>query len=156
MGTPEKALLAALERIVSSSLCRVDALQGIANCIKNYGPYRWVGLYDVDHESGVVTNIVWSGPSAPAYPTFSIAQGLTGTAVAERTTVNVGNVATNARYLTALGTTRSEIIVPVFDRVGTSVVGTIDVESEALDAFSKEAEDLLGSCSAVIQSLWMP
>ena len=150
----EKDLLAELARIVSSSQNRVASLQEIADLIKAFGSYRWVGLYDVNRRSGVVKNLVWSGPSAPAYPAFPIAKGLTGVAVSERTTVNVGNVTADARYLTALGTTRSEIIVPIFNREGTKVLGTIDVESEALHAFSKDAEDLLRSCSVVIQRLW--
>jgi GAF domain-containing protein len=154
MGAIENRFLVELANTVSSSQHRVASLQEIANHIKAYGSYRWVGLYDVDHRSGVVTNIVWRGPGAPAYPVFPISRGLTGAAVAERRTVNVGNVSTDGRYLTALGTTQSEIIVPVFDREGASVVGTIDVESEALNAFSKDAEDFLRSCSAVVQPLW--
>ena len=46
-----------------------------------------------------------------------------------RAAVNVGDVSADPRYLTTLGTTRSEIIAPVFDRQG-NVAGTIDVESE--------------------------
>jgi GAF domain-containing protein len=156
MGATENRFLVELASMVSSSQHRIASLQEIANHIKVYGSYRWVGLYDVDHRSGLVTNIVWSGPGAPAYPVFPIAGGLTGAAVAERRSVNVGDVSTDGRYLTALGTTRSEIIVPVFDREATNVVGTIDVESEALNAFSKDTEDLLRSCSAVIQPLWVP
>jgi putative methionine-R-sulfoxide reductase with GAF domain len=148
-------LLAGLAKMVSSSQHRVTSLQEIANHIRTYGSYRWVGLYDVNHRSGVVTNLVWSGPSAPAYPTFPMTNGLTGAAVTERATVNVGDVSADGRYLTALGTTRSEIIIPVFDREGASVVGTIDVESEALDAFGKDVEDLLQSCAAMIRPLWI-
>jgi putative methionine-R-sulfoxide reductase with GAF domain len=57
-------------------------------------------------------------------------------------------------YLTALGNTKSEIIVPVFDAQGLAVVGTIDVESETPNAFSPETQKLLEECAAVIQPLW--
>lgn len=50
--------------------------------------------------------------------------------------------------------TRSEIIVPVFDRAGKDVVETIDVESEEPHAFSKDIQDLLQACSDVIRPLW--
>jgi len=69
--------------------------------------------------------------------------------------VNVGNVTADPRYLTAFGTTRSEIIVPVFDRAGENVVGTIDVESEKPNAFpEEEVQTLLEACSKVIRPLW--
>ena len=65
-----------------------------------------------------------------------------------------GEVSADPRYLTAFATTRSEIIVPVFDRAQTSVVGTIVVESEGPNAFSKDVQDLLEACSDVIRPLW--
>jgi GAF domain-containing protein len=75
-------------------------------------------------------------------------------AVEQKRTINVGDVSSDAQYLTAFGTTRSEIIVPVFDGEGKSVVGTIDIESEAPNAFDKETQDFLEASSAVIRPLW--
>ncbi len=128
-------------------------LQAVADLLKNHGGYSWVGLYDVDHSAGVVANVAWSGPSAPEYPTFPIAGGLTGAAVSQRMTVNVGDVTTDALYLRAFGTTRSEIIIPVFDQQG-KVVGTIDVESEKANAFSPEEQAFWEASSNAIRSLW--
>jgi putative methionine-R-sulfoxide reductase with GAF domain len=50
-------------------------------------------------------------------------------------------------YLTALGSTRSEIIVPVFDAEKRKVIGTLDVESERQNAFGSEIEAVLEACS---------
>jgi putative methionine-R-sulfoxide reductase with GAF domain len=108
----------------------------------------------VDHAAGLVRNLTWSGPGAPEHPTFPLTKGLTSAAVAQKQTVNVGDVSTDPRYLTAFGTTRSEIIVPVLDAKANNVVGTIDIESEEPNAFSKDVQDLLESCSAVIRPLW--
>lgn len=140
--------------LVSAAKDRVAVLQSVAELLRNSGNYRWVGLYDVDRAAGTVTNIVWSGPGAPEYPTFPITKGLTGAAISTRETVNVGEVTADPRYLTAFGTTRSEIIVPVFDRAGENVVGTIDVESEKPNAFPEELQTLLEACSKVIRPLW--
>ena len=148
-------LLIDLQNLVSTATDRVPALQGVAEVIRSSRSYRWVGLYDVDHAAGTVTNIVWSGPGAPEYPTFPITKGLTGAAISARKTVNVGDVAADPRYLTAFGTTRSEIIVPVFDDFGENVVGTIDVESDMPDAFSKDVQALLENCANVIRPLWL-
>jgi L-methionine (R)-S-oxide reductase len=59
----------------------------------------------------------------------------------------VGDVANDSDYLTALGSTRVEIIVPVLDDTGDWVIGTIDVESERLNAFDLAAQVLLEDCA---------
>ena len=147
-------LLLDLQNLVSTARDRVAALQGIAEVLKRSRSYRWVGLYDVDRAAGTVTNIVWSGPGAPDYPTFPITKGLTGAAISSRKTVNVGDFAADPRYLTTFGTTRSEIIVPVFDGAGENVVGTIDVESDNPNAFSEDVQARLEDCANVIRPLW--
>ena len=147
-------LMRELGILVSAAKDRVTALQSVAEVLRSSGRYRWVGLYDVDRAAGTVTNIVWSGPGAPEYPAFPITKGLTGAAIFTRKTVNVGDVAADPRYLTAFGTTRSEIIVPVLDGASQNVVGTIDVESEKPNAFSEEVQTLLEGCSKLIRPLW--
>lgn len=150
----EKQILSDLKRILSSSRDRTESLQAVADTIRRSGNYRWVGLYDVDHVARVVNVIVWSGPGAPAHPQFPITTGLTGVAVAERRTINAGDVSEDSHYLTAFGTTQSEIIVPIFDRARKNVIGTIDVESELRDAFSAEAGSMLERCADAIATLW--
>ena len=148
------ALLAILERIVSSKVSRVVLLQAVADTIRHIGDYRWVGLYDIDLGAGVVRNVVFSGPGAPEYPQFPINKGLTGAAIVEKRTINVGDVAADRRYLTAFGSTRSEIIAPVFDEARQKVIGTIDVESELRDAFNVEVQMLLERCANVVSPVW--
>jgi GAF domain-containing protein len=154
MDAGRNPLLSNLERIVTTAHNRQAALEEIAALLRSSANYRWVGLYDVDHAAGLVRNVTWSGPGAPEHPTFPLTKGLTSAAIAQKQTVNVGDVLTDARYLTAFGTTRSEIIVPVFDAEGKSVAGTIDVESEEPNAFHKDIQDLLEACSLVIRPLW--
>jgi putative methionine-R-sulfoxide reductase with GAF domain len=154
MDAGRAKLLSDLEAILSENRDRVVSLKEIAGRIRAFGGYRWVGLYDVDHKAGVVTNIVWSGPRAPEYLSFPIQKGLTGAAVIARQAVNVGDVSADPCYLTALGSTRSEIIVPVLDIEKKMVVGTIDVESEHPNAFGSYVESLLEECPHAIQPLW--
>jgi L-methionine (R)-S-oxide reductase len=154
MNTGRNQLLADLGNIVIAARDRQAALQQAAALIRSSANYRWVGLYDVDHAAGLVRNVTWSGPGAPAYPTFPLTKGLTSAAISQKQIVNVGDVLADARYLTAFGSTRSEMIVPVFDEEGKNVVGTIDVESEEPNAFNKDVQDLLEACSVVLQPLW--
>jgi GAF domain-containing protein len=125
-GTP-RWWLYALEEV-----SREERIRAIADEIRANGSYRWVGIYDVTPQE--VRIISYSGPSAPAYPAFPRDKGLTGKMLRSGKTICVGDVTKDANYLTAFGTTRSEIIVPI--RVNGNIVGTIDVESENLNAFS--------------------
>lgn len=143
-----------LRSLLSAPGERVAALERAADAIRASGSYRWVGLYDVDRAANIVTNIVYSGPGAPDFPTFPIGMGLTGSAIATKKPVNVGDVAGDPRYLSAFGSTRSEIIVPILDARGETVMGTIDVESEKPDAFTSEVEALLSSCAEMLSPLW--
>jgi L-methionine (R)-S-oxide reductase len=153
MDAGRSTLLFGLEHIATTAHDRMAALEQIAALLRSSANYRWVGLYDIDHAAGLVRNLTWSGPGAPEYPTFPLTKGLTSAAVGQKRTINVGDVSTDPRYLTAFGTTRSEIIVPVFDGEDKSILGTIDIESEAPDAFDKDPQDFLEVCSAVIRPL---
>jgi L-methionine (R)-S-oxide reductase len=111
---------------------------------------RWVGVYAV--EAGEVVNLAWSGPGPPAHPRFPVGAGLTGAAIGARATVVSNDVANDPRYLTALETTGSEIIVPVMD--SNRVVGTLDVESDRTGAFNDEDRAELERIAAELPPLY--
>jgi len=81
---------------------------------------------------------------------------LCGAAVAQRATVLVGDVSADPRYLTTLGSTRSEVVVPVFGPERDRVVGLIDVESQHKDGFGPGDRGLLERCALQIAPLWSP
>jgi L-methionine (R)-S-oxide reductase len=105
--------------------------QGVVDAVRAATGQRWVGVYVVEaHE---VVNLAWSGPGPPTHSRFPIGAGLTGAAIEARATVVSNDVAADPRYLTALATTGSEMIIPVL--AGDRVVGTLDVESDRTGAF---------------------
>ena len=148
-----KTLLSRISEIAAEQRTRMDRLQRVAATLRQSAGYRWVGLYAVDVTAGEVRNLVWDGPAAPEYPNFPITKGLTGSAVVEKRTVNVGEVGADPRYLTALDSTRSEIIVPILNDRG-QVIGTIDVESERPNGFDKNTEQLLEDCAVLLHPLF--
>lgn len=148
------ARLSELRPIVHRVLCRIDRLRQAAEFLRRCGNHRWLGLYDVDYNAGEVRNVVFSGPSPPSYPIFPIGEGLTGIAITENRTVNIGDVALEPRYLTAFGTTRSELVVPIFDEMRKVVVGTIDIESDVLRAFADKDQVFYEDCAEIIAPLW--
>jgi aromatic-L-amino-acid decarboxylase len=151
--TPDAAL-EQLEAVLDQPLDRLSKAKRLAETIRACGSYRWVGIYDVDATAGLVRNVAWDGPGAPAHPVFPVTQGLTSSAIAGKRTVNIGDVAKAPEYLTAFGSTRSEIIVPVIDPRTGSVAGTLDVESEREHAFDRDAQSLLEACAEVMARFW--
>jgi putative methionine-R-sulfoxide reductase with GAF domain len=123
-----------------------------ADIIRRIGPYRWVGIYDITEEDASV--FAWSGLGPPAFVRFPIVAGLTGVAVRTKQTVVSNDVLSDSRYLTAFVGTRSEMIVPVFDAARSRVVGTIDVESDRIDAFGPPDRKVLEQCAAALEPLW--
>lgn len=98
--------------------------------------------------------LAWSGPGEPAVPRFPVTQGLCGAAVRSGAPVVVGDVATDPRYLTTFGSTRSEIVVPVRRPGAGAPVGVVDVESERANAFTGGDAAFLEACATAIASLW--
>ena len=127
-----------------------DVAVELADAIRRESGRRWVGIYRVT--DGFVINVAWSGPAAPAHPTFPSSQGLTGAAIAERATVCSNDVANDSRYLANQATTGSELIVPVI--LQGDVVGTVDVEEPNLGAFSSEDEARFAEIAAALSPLY--
>jgi len=145
-------LVRQLTEILGGTAERTTKAARAAEIVRRAGGYRWVGIYDVGDQQ--VVNLAWSGPAAPAYPVFSVTQGLTGSAITTRTSVVVGDVSADERYLEALGDTRSEIIVPVLDPHDGRVIGTLDVESQHRAAFGPADQRALERAAAALLPLW--
>ena len=140
-----------IREIACSEGDRTARAAAIAELIRVTGDYRWVGLYDVS--PSLIAAIAWTGSTAPSHPTFPVTQGLNGAAVTARAPIVVQDVRHDSRYLTTFGSTRAEAIFPVLSATG-QVLGTIDVESERVNAFTPEDEAFLTRCTTVIAALW--
>jgi L-methionine (R)-S-oxide reductase len=148
MNTMDEArLMEEVSRKLEDDGDRQRKVADIAGAIRSAGGYRWVGLYEVTEDE--IINLAFDGPGAPTH------QGLSSSAVASGKTVVVGDVSKDPRYLTAFGSTRTEIIVTVLDPTGRKVVGTIDVESDRVDAFSEEDRAALERCAAVVAGIFV-
>jgi L-methionine (R)-S-oxide reductase len=127
-------LLEAVRGAAVLPLARSERAEQIADLIRTATGRRWVGVYDVTPTE--VVNLAWSGPAPPTHPRFPVEQGLTGAAIRERMSVVSNDVGDDPRYLTALASTGSELIVPILS--GDRVLGTLDIEDEHTGAFGDE------------------
>jgi L-methionine (R)-S-oxide reductase len=123
----------------------------VANIIQSARQYYWVGIYQVrPHE---IAAIGWTGTNAPANPTFPVTEGLNGAAVQSGKPVMANDVAADPRYMTTFSDTQSELIVPVLNAEG-RVVGTIDIASKQLNAFTAADSQLLQQCAPIMVELF--
>ncbi len=131
---------------------REERARAAVEMVRDARGYRWVGIYDVDDEDVVL--IGHTGSSQPEHPRFAVTQGLSGEAVRSRATVVSNDVARDPRYLVAFQGTGSEIVVPVLGAESGIVIGTLDVESDRIGAFSQDDVSFVEECAAALRPLY--
>lgn len=123
-----------------------------AEIVRAARAYRWVGIYDVDDDR--VELLGHTGEQAPVFVEFSAGEGLSGEAIRTRTTVVSNDVSTDPRYLTAFDSTGSEMIVPILGAESGIAIGTLDVESDRVGAFSDEDRAFVERCAIALMPLF--
>jgi hypothetical protein len=69
----DDALFADLRAAVAADAPRESRARVVAGLVRHATGARWVGVYTV--ADGLVSNEGWSGPGAPAHPTFPTPAG---------------------------------------------------------------------------------
>jgi L-methionine (R)-S-oxide reductase len=124
-----------------------NAAQSIVDYLHDhFSAYSWVGLYWVEGSDLVLGE--WTGPEATEHTRIAIGTGVCGAAAASGRTEVVADVSRDPRYLACFPSTKSEIVVPIFARG--SVIGEIDIDGSALDAFGAEDQRFLERVAAVL------
>lgn len=124
-----------------------DDLAKVCEMLKRARGYRWVGVYKVYR--GDLMIAAHTGKEPPTYPRFPITQGLCGAAIDSRSTIVVGDVCHDPRYLPTFVSTKSEIVVPIISR-SENIAGVLDVESDKLNAFTDEDQEVLERVAQLI------
>jgi len=114
-----------------------------------FPPYDWVGIYWVDGNDLVLGP--WTGPQATEHTRIPIGTGVCGAAAESGRTEIVGDVSADPRYLACFASTKSEIVVPIFD--GGEVIGEIDIDGSDLDAFDATDARFLEEIAAFLVPL---
>lgn len=93
--------------------------------------YDWVGIYLLEDDELVLHNYIGRPTDHVRIP---VGRGVCGTAVKEGRDVNVPDVSQAEEYLACSAETASELVVLIED---SDIHGQIDLDSDALDAFSE-------------------
>ncbi len=143
--TPQIEALTAGETDVTANLANVAAV------LKQAFGFFWVGFYLKKGDQLVLGP--FQGPIACTR--IDLGEGVCGHAYSTAATVIVPNVDEFPGHITCASESRSEIVVPIFDRGG-EVFGVLDVDSDRLDDFSDVDREgltrIVGVIERVIQS----
>jgi GAF domain-containing protein len=82
-----------------------------------------------------------------------ISEGICGAAVREGIAINVPDVNSDPRYLACSVFTRSEIVVPIYNKKG-EIVGEIDIDSDRPGAFDEDDRVFLEGIAKEIGEVW--
>jgi putative methionine-R-sulfoxide reductase with GAF domain len=141
-----------LPQLIAQRGDRFERAKRIVEWIQAARGYGWVGLYDVLPTE--IAAIAWTVSAAPAFPRFSRSTGLNGAAVAAGTPLVVQDVTQDPRYLTTFGSTRAEAIFPIRCGPADTVLGTLDVASEQVGAFTPVEQAFLANCAIQLAAFW--
>ena len=134
-------------RAIAQLAQQSNAAQAIVNYLyDHFASYSWIGLYWVEGSDLVLGE--WKGPEATEHTRIAIGTGVCGAAAASGRTEVVGDVSCDPRYLACFPSTKSEIVVPIF--AGKRVIGEIDIDGSALNAFGAEDQRFLERVAAVL------
>lgn len=124
-----------------------QAMEKVVEYLKdNFPHYSWVGIYLVEGNDLVLGP--WKGPHATEHVRIPIGKGICGSAAASLKTEVVPDVSSDPRYLQCFPSTRSEIVVPIIYK-GVAL-GEIDIDSDTLNAFSKEDKEFLEYVASIL------
>lgn len=112
----------------------IAAMSTIAALIHNGFGHLWTGFYRV----AVPEKLLRVGPYQGTLGCMDIAfgRGVCGTAASEKRTVIVEDVNTFPDHITCDARSRSEIVVPVFDRAG-KLIAVLDIDSDQPATFGE-------------------
>jgi len=117
-----------------STLDEIALMATINSVLANRFPYYfWTGFYRLCGSRLIV------GPYIGTVGCLQIelGRGVCGTAAAKRETLLVPDVEKFPGHIACDARSRSEIVVPLFDR-DDALIGVLDVDSDQLDAFDEE------------------
>lgn len=128
-----EAILPQIKGLVDNESSLIANTANIAAVLKQAFNFFWVGFY-LDNNQGELVLGPFQGPIACTRIKYE--KGVCGHSFSTKSTVIVPNVDEFPGHIACSSASKSEIVVPVRNISG-SVVGVLDVDSDALDDFDE-------------------
>lgn len=134
------------EALISGETDLVANLANVAAVLKEAFGFFWVGFY-LKKENQLVLS-AFQGTIACTRIDFD--KGVCGHAYTTKQTVIVPNVDEFPGHIACASASKSEIVLPIFDKSG-EVFGVLDVDSDKLNDFSEIDAEGLGKVIKIIE-----
>jgi phosphoserine phosphatase RsbU/P len=143
MSAEVLATLTEIGEEVNASLDLDEVLARSAALIKRHIDYEIFGVLLVEGDGSYLKHRFSIGYPKDLAESLRIplGQGITGTAAATGHSVRVADTASDARYINAIDSVRSELAVPLMLR--NRCVGVLDVQSRHVDYFTPDQQSIL-------------
>jgi L-methionine (R)-S-oxide reductase len=161
-GTTKKekyeSLLPQIKALMEGESDRIANLANMMSAMKFGMNFFWVGIYDVKNcisskGEGEKNELVLGPFQGPVACTrISLGKGVCGTAWKEKRTIIVDDVDQFPGHIACSSESKSEIVVPAFDKNG-NVVMVLDVDSDQLSAFDEIDKIYLEKIISIIENL---
>ena len=138
------ALLPQIRALMEGEKDGTANLANLAAALKEQFGWLWVGFYLV--KDGELVVAPFQGPVACTR--IRKGRGVCGTSWAEERTLIVPDVEAFPGHIACSSLSRSEIVVPI--RAGDDIVGVLDADSAALQAFDEEDQRWLEEIVKII------
>lgn len=120
-----------------SKLCELIAF------IKKYIPKaNWVGIYCYEKGNWILHLGPFQGE--PACIAIPWGKGVCGECAKERKSIRVDDVTKLTNYISCSSSTKSELVVPMYN--SEFLIGVIDLDSDELAAFTEEDQIFIEEC----------
>lgn len=115
-----------------------EVLEDVVEQLYEGRGYFWIGIYLAAGDK--VIRQCFRGPVPPCH-SFALGVGNVGTAGQKGIVKVIPDVSADPTYSMCFIETKSEIVLPI--KIGSRILGVIDVESDRLDAFGRQERVLL-------------
>ena len=124
-----------LEALLGAEIDRIANLANMAAALRQTFGFFWVGFYLVSERELVL------GPFQGniACTRIPYGRGVCGDAWAQGQTLVVPDVESYPGHIACSSLSRSEVVVPIYDRSG-EIVGVLDIDSQEVGDFSEELD----------------
>lgn len=146
-ATVYREILPQIESLIAGETNLTANLANTAAVLKQAFGWLWVGFYLADADGRELVLGPFQGPAACTRIPYG--RGVCGDAWAEGKTLVVEDVDKYPGHIACSSLSKSEIVVPLFDRAG-RCFGVLDVDADTLSAFDKDDARYLEALAAVI------
>ncbi|HYH86525.1 MAG TPA: GAF domain-containing SpoIIE family protein phosphatase [Pyrinomonadaceae bacterium] len=150
--TEKLRLLLEITRKISRSLNLEEVLAQVMDTLDSLLPYDAAGIYIIRRDphlsEGGTSTLVFHAEAVRGYDIeellelrLKLGEGLIGWVAQKAEAIIVPDVREDARYVNARKETRSEMVAPII--VNDEVIGVFDLESDDLNAYAEDDEQIL-------------